>query len=129
MNLSLLEKDQIIFKKSIALSQDQIACYLDAVGDKSTLFLDEAIVPPMAILAQAMAEAMAAIKLPPGTVHTSQDLEVDHLASVGASVECTCAINSNTLRSDIRFLVLEFKCTSASRARIFVARPTLVVTE
>ena len=128
MNLSLLEQGQIILEKSIALSQEQITSYLDAVGDQSTIFLEEAIVPPIAILAQSMAEAMAAIKLPAGTVHTSQDIEIEHSISSGSSVDCTCAINSNTIRNGVRFLVLEFK-GMAGKELIFAGRTTLAVTE
>lgn len=128
MDISLLEQGNIIFEKSLNLSKEEIAQYLDAVGDHSSVYLEEAKIPPLAILAQAMSEAMTEITLPPGSIHTSQEIELEGSVSLGTVVGCICTISSNVVRNGARFLILEFQGV-VDNCLLFKAKTTLVVTE
>ena len=126
MEISLLEQGRIIFQKSLSFSREEVSQYLDAIEDNSIEYLEETKTPPLAILAQVMAEAISEIGLPAGTVHTNQEIEWMKSINLGTTVDCVCTINSNLERNGARFLILEFQ-GSSNNCLIFYAKTTLVI--
>ena len=107
MDLSALEPGHELFARRIAITDDAIAGYLAAVEDDGDTYAREGIAPPMAVAALVMGEALQAIELPAGAVHTGQELGFEAPVDVGAEVDCAATVVQNSVRRGTRFMALE----------------------
>ena len=127
MDLSTLEPGQTLFSSSMTISAEQAAAYRSAVGDGAALYDEERVVPPMAVAALVMGGAMRAIQLPPGAVHTGQELEFLRPVPEGTVLSCSASVVSNGVRRGTRLLVLELRALdgagTAVRGRATIAVP------
>jgi hypothetical protein len=60
---------------SFRVDTSMIVSYLTAIDDTTSFYQDTNLVPPMALVALAMAELSKSISLPEGAIHVSQELE------------------------------------------------------
>ena len=109
MDLNALEPGQLLVEREVVITTDRAAAYLDAVGDDSPLYGEEGLVPPMAVAAIVMSEAIEAISMPAGTVHTTQELTFARPVASGAMLRCTAKVASNSVRRGTRFLALDLR--------------------
>ena len=106
MDLNTLEPGHLLADREIVITASMADAYLRAVGDECALYAQEGLVPPMAVAALVMAEAMDAVDLPAGTVHTGQELTFSCAVAVGSAVRCSAAVAANSVRRGTRFLTL-----------------------
>ena len=132
MDLSTLEPGHVLLSKRITITAAAAAEFRSAVEDSAELYADERLVPPMAVAALVMGEAMRAVELPGGAVHTGQELEFLAAAPEDAELACTASVAQNSVRRGSRFLVLEIRgqLNGEGGAETVVAgRATIVVAE
>ena len=132
MDLSTLEPGLVLLSKRITITATAAAEFRSAVEDSAELYADERLVPPMAVAALVMGEAMRAVELPGGAVHTGQELEFLAAAPVDAELACTASVAQNSVRRGSRFLVLEIRgeLSGEGGAETVVAgRATIAVAE
>ncbi len=110
----------------MAISADEAALYLSAVGDDALLYAEEGVVPPMALAAMVMAAAMRAVELPPGAVHSAQEVEFVHPVAQGADLACSATVVSNSVRHGTRFIVVEMRGVDGGGPALS-ARMTIVI--
>src|SRR5512136_2500430 len=84
--------------QSYTLDASVVSAYLDATKEANEIFRNERLVPPMAATALAMASLGAAISMPPGTIHISQELEFLKLVKVGDIITCFAKISRKQVR-------------------------------
>jgi acyl dehydratase len=127
MDLATLEPGNKLFSRRITVTNDSVAGYLAAVDDDSGAYAQEAIVPPMAVAALVMGEALTAIELPAGAVHTGQEMVFEAAVEVGADVDCSAKVIQNRVRRGTRFMGLEITAdvgdTRALTGRVSLAIP------
>ena len=127
MELSRLEPGYELFSRQIVITDEAIAHYLDAVDDHSNVYAKENIAPPMMVAALVMSEALEAISLPAGAVHTGQELGFEVPVDVGATVDCKGTVVQNSVRRGTRFMALEIITGvgghQALRGRVSLAIP------
>ena len=128
MDLNALEPGQLLVEREVVITTDRAAAYLDAVGDDSPLYGEEGLVPPMAVAAIVMSEAIEAISMPAGTVHTTQELTFARPVASGAMLRCTAKVASNSVRRGTRFLALDLRGDCDDDAAI-EGRTTLAIAE
>jgi hypothetical protein len=75
--VSTLPRGYELSPAQFSLPRERIEAYLAAVGDRNA-YGD--IVPPLAVVALALAELQEQVSLPEGSLHTAQ--EVEHLGAV-----------------------------------------------
>ena len=109
MDLNTLEPGHALVDREIVITSAMAGAYTQAVGDGNRLYADEGLVPPMAVAALVMAEAMDAVSLPAGTVHTGQELTFSHPVAMGATVRCSATVAVNSVRRGTRFLTLDLR--------------------
>ncbi len=109
MDLSSLGPGAIVVDEELAVSQEAAKAYLLAVGDAETLYREHQVAPPMAIAALAMAAAMRAVELPPGAVHTGQELTFVRPVTPTTRLRCSARVGQNSVRRGTRFLTLQFQ--------------------
>ena len=109
MDLNTLEPGHALVEREIVISTAMADAYISAVGDSNALYADEGLVPSMAVAALVMAEAMDAVSLPAGTVHTGQELTFSQPVSMGSTVRCSATVAANSVRRGTRFLTLDLR--------------------
>ncbi|MCY4448355.1 MAG: MaoC family dehydratase [Chloroflexi bacterium] len=107
MDLNTLESGYALVDREIVITSAMVGAYVRAVGDGNTLYAEEGLAPPMAVAALVMAEAMDAVSLPAGTVHTGQELTFSRPVAMGATVRCSATVAANSVRRGTRFLTLD----------------------
>ncbi len=109
MDLNTLEPGHALVDREIVITSAMVGAYTQAVGDGNTLYADEGLVPPMAVAALVMAEAMDAVSLPAGTVHTGQELTFSRPVAMDSAVRCSATVAANSVRRGTRFLTLDLR--------------------
>jgi len=111
VDFDTLTLGQRIVDKPLVISAAVVDAYLRAVKDGSSLH--DALVPPTAVAALALAAVMDAVSLPAGAVHTAQELEFTAPVPPDAPLRCTAEVAQNSIRGGARFLTLQFQVSNA----------------
>lgn len=106
VDLSTLQQGDELFSRQLNISAGQAAAYRQAVEDDTPVYVEAGLVPAMAVAALVMAEAMQAITLPAGAVHTGQELTFAREVDEGTTLSCSATVASNGVRGGARFLAL-----------------------
>jgi len=85
-------------------------------------------VPPMAVAALVMSQALKAIELPAGAVHIGQELGFQAAVNVGADVDCSARVVQNSVRRGTRFMALEITA-GVGEAKALTGRVSLAIPE
>ena len=85
------------------LDAGTVSAYLRATEDKNKLYQNR-IVPPMAIVALAMAAMAERFILLPGTVHVSQQIEFVSAVEVGETLTSHAKVNRKIARGKFHML-------------------------
>lgn len=128
MDLSTLEPGHELFARRIAITADAVANYLSAVDDDTDAYAAEGLAPPMAVAALVMGEALKAIELPAGAVHTGQELGFLAPVAVDAQLDCAAKVVQNSVRKGTRFMALEITA-DAGDERALTGRVTMAIQE
>jgi acyl dehydratase len=107
MDIATAEPGTTLFKQRMTISRGAVDAYVSAVEDGNALYAAENIAPPMAVAALVMAQALKAIELPPGSVHTGQELEFSAPVPTGIEIACTATVSQNSVRRGTRFVALD----------------------
>lgn len=109
MDLSKLEPGQLLMERRVAVTAERAAAYAAATGDGCALYAEEGVVPPMAVAALALAEAMAAVSLPAGAVHTGQEFAFLRPVPANAEANVTASVAVNGVRRGTRIFALDLR--------------------
>ena len=118
MDLNTLEPGHTLADREIVITEVMADAYIRAVGDECALYADEELVPPMAVAALVMAEAMEAVSLPAGAVHTGQELTFSRPVAMDSAVRCSATVAANSVRRGTRFLTLDLRGEQDSEAAV-----------
>ncbi|MEK9659736.1 MAG: MaoC family dehydratase [Chloroflexota bacterium] len=124
MDLSTLQPGQRLCGGPLTIPSERAVAYRAAVGASGS----PGAVPGMAVAALVMAEAMAAVDLPAGTVHTGQEVAFSGPVAAGEALETEATVAANSVRRGTRFLVLELAASRAGKP-VLVARANLAIPE
>lgn len=128
MDLSDLEPGRTLMERRLEITAEQAAAYAAATGDGSALYAEEGVVPPMAVAALALAEAMDAVNLPAGAVHTGQEFAFLRPVAAGAAVSVSASVSANGVRRGTRFLALDLRAEQDGEAAL-EGRTSLAIPE
>jgi acyl dehydratase len=117
MDFATLEPGHQLFSQRITIASDSVVAYLAAVDDRSGPYAQEGIVPPMVVAALGMSQAMKAIELPAGAVHTGQELRFQAAVDVGAGVDYSAMVVQNSVRRGTSLWRWKSPPTSGRRGR------------
>ncbi len=99
---------------SYDISAKVVSEYLEAVDESGDLYYQPdnpqaltGLVPPMAIVAYTIATLMRSLSLPPGTIHTTQEIECFKTLSVGTRINCHTKVNRKQERSNLCLLTID----------------------
>lgn len=106
MELGLLVRGQVLSDEELVISQDEVEDYLGAIRDTTKEYTSHQIVPPLALVAFALAQVMRMLSLPAGTIHTGQEANFSNGIKIGDLVRCKIEVEQNSARNGFRFLKL-----------------------
>lgn len=114
--LSDLPKGHPFPEITFRLAREDIARYLDAVADANPLYLERGLAPPLAAAARALAALLDQVELPPGTLHTGQEIALDGGVPIDAPLTFRGAVAQRSERAGMTIVVLEFALTPEGNA-------------
>ena len=104
-----------------------VAEYLGVVEDRSTLYGELDIVPPMALAACAVGALVEQLALPPGTVHAAQELESRRLVRVGEQVTCRASVSKPRQRGGWEFVSADFTLSDTDGQAVLEGKSTVLM--
>lgn len=112
---------------TFVVSAEDVARYLDAVGDGNAVYAERGLAPPLAVAAHGLGALLEAIKLPGGSLHSNQ--EVEWRAGVEAGTfRLTGRIAQRSERAGMIISVIEFEVSpEGSDEPAVTGRTTVVV--
>ena len=109
------------------LRPQDVARYLEAAGDENALFHADGYVPPTALAAYALGGVLSEIDLPPGAIHSAQELTVSRPVASNEDVVFRARLSRNTTMRGMRFLYIDFTGEDADSQRVINGRSVVVV--
>lgn len=112
MYITELPEGQKLPTSSFTLSLQKTREYLEAGEESSGYFtqLSTGDIAPTTICASlAIASIFNNFKLPPGTIHTTQDLKFNKTVKIGDNLICYLRITRNQKRGDLQLMNLKME--------------------
>ena len=127
LTYSQLETGHEFPVSNFQLDRSIVTSYLRATEDDSNLYLDDALVPPMAIAAYAMEALSENIYLPPGTIHVSQELEFLDVVAVDDSLISYATVSRKQSRGKLNLLAIDLNVFNQRQKAVLSAKTSFVL--
>ena len=88
------------------VSDEFVTSYLKAVGDGSPAYFQHGLAPPLALAARGLGSLLEKLELPPGAIHSLQEIETKKPIPFGAQVTAQAAIGPAKRRGDMELLAV-----------------------
>lgn len=125
LDFDQLEAGHEFAPTSCRLSAETVQAYREAVGDKVT---PPAESPPMAIAACGMAALARVLTIPPGTIHTAQEMQFLRPVPPESDLRCRARVVQKQARARFRMLAVEITISTADGPAL-LQKTTLVLPE
>jgi 3-hydroxybutyryl-CoA dehydratase len=90
------------------VTEDSVREYTRAVGDSLPLYFDCKMAPPLAISAWALGRLLSHLDLPPGAIHSLQEMKTLRAVRFGEQVGARVRIGKPRRRGGMEFITAEF---------------------
>lgn len=133
IDYSLLSTGETISKRTYLIDLESVTKYRNAVqdnvpsenqGESSTA---NNFAPPMSIAALSLKGVVNDLKIPGGTLHTSQEINFLSKVPIGETLDCTATLNSNSVRAEWRFMVVSLVVYDSKRNTVMTGKSTIVI--
>ena len=99
--------------------------YLEAVGDDRPEYLETGIAPPLGLTAWALGSLLERLALPPGAIHSSQELETLGPVHWGEVISGTASIDGPKRRGGMEFITASYSLEDGSGRAVSKGRSTV----
>ncbi len=111
--LSDLPKGHEFPATELQITAEDVSAYLDAVQDANSVYRDCGFAPPLAVAARALGALLDLIELPPGTLHTGQQIESAAGVPLGAPLTLSARLTQRSERAGLIIFAIEYAVTVA----------------
>ena len=111
---------------SWSLTEESVREYLDATGDDLGIYSESGLAPPLALCAYALGVMLEKLSLPPGTIHSIQEMEVLAPVTVGESLQGAAVPERPRSRGGLRFLTVSYTVTNHSGDTVQTGKTTVL---
>ena len=101
--------------------------YLQAVGDELPIYRETGLAPPLYATASSLGLLLKALDLPPGAIHSLQEVEVLAPIRLSQELRATAAIERPRQRNGLTFITANCALESDSGGEVLNARSTVMV--
>ena len=103
--------------------------YLEAVGDDRPEYLEAGIAPPLGLTAWALGSLLEQMALPPGAIHSSQELETLGPVRWGEAVSAIASIDGPKRRGGLEFITASYSLAADSGRAVLKGRSTVLIVD
>lgn len=105
--VTALSRGHVFDPARVELPADRVRAYAQATDDGSA-YAAEGYVPPLAVAALALGRLLEQCALPPGSLHTGQEVEFHAAVRAGSVLTMTGEITQRSERAGMVISVIEF---------------------
>ena len=110
---------------SIDATLDSVETYLRSVGDSSPIYNEAGIAPPLFSAASALGSLLKELALPPGAIHSLQEIETVTPVVIGSEVTAQALVEKPRRRAGLEFVTVV--CTVESHGSIAIKSKSTVL--
>ena len=100
--------------------------YLEAVGDDRPEYLEAGIAPPLGLTAWALGTLLERLELPPGAIHSSQEMETLGPVRWGEVISVSASIDGPKRKGGMDFTTASYSLTDGSGRAVLKGRSTVL---
>ncbi|MFH1560228.1 MAG: hypothetical protein ABID84_02290 [Chloroflexota bacterium] len=111
------------------LQPQEVALYLQAVGECNDLFQQRRFVPPTALAAYALRGILREMNLPPGALHSAQEISLSRPVASDQAIVFSAKLTRNLVQRGWRFVSVDFSGIDEDEKMVIRGKSTVVVPE
>lgn len=111
------------------LNAEEVALYLQAVGESNALFWQQKFVPLTALAAYGLRGILIEIGLPPGAIHSAQETSVFRAITSDETIVFKARLTQNAVWKGWRFVTVDYTGFDESEKQVLHGRSTVVIPE
>ena len=119
------EAEQKLDLGSIDATLDSVETYLRSVGDSSPIYNEVGIAPPLFSAASALGSLLKELALPPGAIHSLQEIETVTPVVIGSEVTAQALVEKPRRRAGLEFVTVV--CTVESHGSTAIKSKSTVL--
>ena len=108
------------------LTEERILQYLEAVGDSPELYLRHGLAPPLALSAYALGALLEKLNLPPGTIHSLQEMEAAGPVALGQEIIGRAVLERPRQRAGLQFTTVTYTLQDDGGATVQTGKTTVL---
>lgn len=111
------------------LSHEFVRDYLSAVGDDLPAYDRHGLVPPMALAARALGVLLERLSLPPGAIHSLQEIAVTRPVPFGGEIAGTADVSQHKRRGGLEFITATMSLHDSEGREALRSKSMVLVTD
>ena len=111
------------------VTEDKVRQYLNAVGDEQPAYFDLAMAPPLALSAWSLGALLDQLALPPGAIHSLQELETYRGVRFGEEIRACAQVANPRQRGNMKFLSVGYTLTDGAGEQVQSGKSTVLVVD
>ena len=121
----LVEAEQHLDLGLVDATKETVDEYLRSVGDGQTIYQETGIAPPLFSAASALGAMLRKLALPPGAIHSLQEVETVSPVAIGSQVNVKALVEKPRRRGDLEFMTVV--CTVESAGAVALKSKSTVL--
>ena len=109
------------------VTQEFVDTYLEAVENQSVIYQEAKVAPPLALAARVLGLLLKKLSLPPGAVHTSQEVYSQRAIEVGQEVWGSARASRPLHRGQWQFISTAFVLSNKEGKTFLKGKTTVMV--
>lgn len=110
------------------VTEDMVRRYLSAVGDANQEYYTHRLVPPLALAAYALGALLQRLGLPPGAIHSLQEVDTVQAVGFGEEINSTARIERPRKRGNLEFVSASYFLENSTGERVQSGKSTVLIT-
>ena len=109
-------------------TSDLIADYVSATDDSSQIYMENKVVPPLALSSKVLGRLLEVLDLPAGTIHSLQEIQSLESVSIGERIEGLASVSQTRRRQNLEFTTVEYSLTNSIGQVVQTGKTTVLRT-
>lgn len=126
VDFSQLETGHAFPPASYILEPGLIDSYLKATRETNAIYDQKNLVPPSAVAAYALAALANELEIPPGTIHTSQEIESVASVHVNDTITSHARVSNKRSRRNMEIMSIDFEVTNQNDITVLLGKTTFM---
>ena len=111
----------------ISVAAQPVADYLQAVGDQLPIYRQTGLAPPLYAAAAALGLLLQTLKLPPGAIHSLQDIDTLAPIAIGQDLPAAATLERPRQRGGLRFITASCNLANETGSPALTAKTTVLI--